>query len=217
MRIAILLYDGMTALDTIGPAQVWSLLPGVQLQYLAKVAGPVVTDCGIALTAAHDFVTAWADPDVLFVGGGGRPTLDAAQDEATLTFVRSRGVSAQWVVSVCTGALIVGAAGLLQRYRAATHWSARDLLPHYGATPSTERVCIDRNRASGGGVTAGIDLALTLAAQWAGDEMAKVAELVLEYAPAPPFGTGRPELADPATLALATAMLTRGYGEAATG
>jgi cyclohexyl-isocyanide hydratase len=114
------------------------------------------------------------------------------------------------VTSVCTGSLILGAAGLLDGYRATTYWSALDRLAQFGAIPSDERVCIDRNRMTGGGVTSGVDFGIAVAAHWAGDQTGKVIELMMEYAPQPPFGTGRPELADAETLAIA-----RGLAEAA--
>ena len=128
-----------------------------------------------------------------------------------LAFVAARGERAKWVTSVCTGSLILGAAGLLRGYRAACHWGAREQLAAFGAIASDERVCIDRNRASGGGVTSGIDFGLTVAGRWAGDDMGRVLELILEYAPQPPYGTGRPELADPATLERAGALLTAAF------
>ena len=116
-------------------------------------------------------------------------------------------IRARWVFSVCTGSLLLVAAGLLRGYRAAVHWGAREALSQFGAEPSTERICVDRNRLTGGGVTAGIDFGIAMAGRWAGQSMGRVVELLLEYAPQPPYGTGRPELADPQTLAAARTAL----------
>lgn len=206
MRIVALCYDGMTLLDLIGPTQVWSFLPDVELQYVAPHGPRVATDCGLPVTATHSFFDAWENPDVIFVGGGGKPALDTADDPRVQDFLRTRGEKASWITSVCTGSLIMAAAGLYDGYRAATYWGARDRLARYGIDVSEERVCIDRNRISGGGITAGIDFGLATAAHWFGEDTGRLFELVLEYAPQPPFGTGRPELADPATLAAARSM-----------
>lgn len=203
LRIQAVVFEGMTLLDLVGPMQAWSLLPGAMMQYVGKIAGPVTSDCGLIVTATHDFSTAWPDPDVLFIGGAGRATLTMVADPAVAAFLKSRGEQARWITSVCTGSLILGAAGLLQGYRAATHWAAREQLTQFGATVSDERMCIDRNRMTGGGITSGIDFGIALAGKWAGDDVARMIELMMEYAPQPPFGTGRPELADPATLAAA--------------
>ncbi|MBX7481724.1 DJ-1/PfpI family protein [Qipengyuania sp. 6D47A] len=196
----------MTLLDLVGPTQVWSFLPDVQIQYVAPQDLRVATDCGLPVTATHSFGDAWEAPDVLFVGGGGKPALDAAADPRIQDFLRSRGERASWITSVCTGSLIMAAAGLYDGYRAATYWGAREMLAGYGIDVSEERVCIDRNRISGGGITAGIDFGLATAAHWFGDDTGRLFELVLEYAPQPPFGTGRPELADEKTLRTARTM-----------
>ena len=116
-------------------------------------SGTVLTDCGLGVQATHSFADAWTDPDVLFVGGGAKPTLDLMGDSAAIAFLADRGSRARWVCSVCTGALLLGAAGLLRGYRAAVHWGARDALNQFGAESSSERVCIDRNRLTGGGIT----------------------------------------------------------------
>lgn len=211
MKIVALLYPQMTLLDLVGPMQVWSFLPGVEIQYVWRDKGAVLTDCGLPVVATHDFSDAESQPDVLFVGGGAAATLAVLGQPDVLAFVAARGERAKWVTSVCTGSLILGAAGLLRGYRAACHWGAREQLAAFGAIASDERVCIDRNRASGGGVTSGIDFGLTVAGRWAGDDMGRVLELILEYAPQPPYGTGRPELADPATLERAGALLTAAF------
>jgi cyclohexyl-isocyanide hydratase len=133
--------------------------------------------------------------------------LDLLGDSAAIAFLADRGSRARWVCSVCTGSLVLGAAGLLRGYRAAVHWGAREALTQFGAEPSSERVCIDRNRLTGGGITAGVDFGITVAGHWAGESVGRVIELIMEYAPQPPYGTGRPDLADAQTLAAArTAM-----------
>lgn len=203
MRILAFVYEGMTLLDMVGPVQAWSFMPGAEIQYVGKKIGLVKSDCGLPVMATHDLETAWTDPDVIFVGGAGKPVLAVVGDTAITAFLRDRGSRATWITSVCTGSLILGAAGLLDGYRAATYWSAGDHLAQFGATISQERVCIDRNRLTGGGITSGIDFGIAVAAHWAGEQTGKVIELMMEYAPQPPFGTGRPELADPETLALA--------------
>ena len=208
MKIVALLYPQMTLLDLVGPMQVWSFLPGAEIQFVWRQKGPVVTDCGLPVVATHDFSDAEGHPDVLFVGGGAYATLALLGQPDVLAFVASRGERAKWVTSVCTGSLILGAAGLLRGYRAACHWGAKDQLAAFGATVSDERVCFDRNRLSGGGITSGIDFGLTVAGHWAGEDVGRTLELIMEYAPEPPFGTGRPELADAGTRERAGALLS---------
>ena len=207
MKVLALVYPGMTLLDWIGPMQAWSFLPDFQVQYAWHRSGPVPTDCGLSVHATNSFEDAWTDPDVLFVGGGAKPTLDLLGDSAAVAFLADRGSRARWVCSVCTGSLLLGAAGLLRGYRAAVHWGAREALAQFGAEPSSARVCVDRNRLTGGGITSGVDFGIAVAGLWAGDSIGRVIELIMEYAPQPPYGTGRPELADPQTLAAARAAL----------
>ena len=207
MKVLALVYPGMTLLDLVGPLQAWSFLPGYEVQYAWHCSGPVPTDCGLSVQATNSFEDAWTDPDVLIVGGGAKPTLDLLGDSAVIAFLADRGSRARWVCSVCTGSLLLGAAGLLRGYRAAVHWGAREALTQFGAEPSSERVCVDRNRLTGGGITAGVDFGITMAGHWAGEGVGRVIELIMEYAPQPPYGTGRPDLADAQTLATArTAM-----------
>jgi cyclohexyl-isocyanide hydratase len=215
MKIMVLVYPGMTVQDVVGPVQAWSFLPDHEVQFVWREPGLVPTDCGLGVQATHGFADAWADPDVLLVGGGAKPTMDLLGDAAVLAFLAERGARARWVCSVCTGALLLGAAGLLRGYRAATHWSAREALPRFGAVPSDERVCIDRNRLTGGGITAGIDFGIAVAGLWAGEGAGRSIELIMEYAPQPPYGTGRPELADAATLAAVRVALQQAMGTAA--
>jgi cyclohexyl-isocyanide hydratase len=203
MKVLALVYPGMTLLDLVGPLQAWSFLPGYEVQYAWHRSGAVPTDCGLSVQATHRFEDAWTEPDVLLVGGGAKPTLDLLGDSSAMAFLADRGSRARWVCSVCTGSLLLGAAGLLRGYRAAVHWAARDALIQFGAEPSSERICVDRNRLTGAGVTAGVDFGITVAGQWAGESMGRIIELIMEYAPQPPYGTGRPDLADAETVAAA--------------
>ena len=207
MKVLAMVYPGMTLLDLVGPVQAWSFLPGYEVQYAWHRTGPVPTDCGLSVQATHSFEEAWHDPDVLMVGGGAKPTLDLLGDSAALAFLADRGSRARWVCSVCTGSLLLGAAGLLRGYRAAVHWGARDALSQFGAEPSDERVCVDRNRLTGAGITAGVDFGIAVAGRWAGDGTSRLIELIMEYAPKPPYGTDRPDLADAQTLATARAAM----------
>ena len=205
MLVQSLVYPGFTTLDLIGALQPLAQMPDVKTEVVAKVPGANPTDTGAAIMADATFETASTSPDVILVPGGGTPSIDVLEDEATMSFLATQGKTAGWIVSVCTGSLLLGKAGLLKGYRAASHWAVIDTLDAFGATPVYERVVIDRNRCTGGGVTAGVDIGLTIAGKLAGEDTARVIELVLEYNPAPPFGTGHPSLADKATLELATA------------
>ncbi|MCJ2012257.1 DJ-1/PfpI family protein [Methylobacterium sp. J-076] len=203
----MLLYPGMTALDVVGPqALLAGLAPG-SLHLVAGTAGPVPSDTGISLLATTGFADCPRDLDVLFVpGGDGTPA--QMRDTATLEFLRDRAGRARWVTSVCTGSLILGAAGLLTGYRATSHWCVREtVLPLLGAIPVDERVVFDRNRVTAAGISAGLDFALALAARLRGDAYARTAQLVAEYAPAPPFQAGTPAAAGPAVTREAMAIL----------
>jgi cyclohexyl-isocyanide hydratase len=164
---------------------------------------------GLEMVATHDFSDCWSAPDIVFVPGGGSGVFRALDDDALLDAIARLGKDARWITSVCTGSLLLGAAGLLQGYRSACYWYARERLTAFGAIPYLARVVVDRNRASGGGVTAGLDFALSMIGRWHGEEVARQVELVMEYAPEPPFGCGRPELADAPTRAAATGILER--------
>ena len=207
MKILSLLFPGFTGIDYIGPTNAWALVPGVQQQTAAKQAGPIRMDMGAELVASHSFDDCWEAPDVLLVPGGGRPLFETLQDDHFLDTVARIGARAGWVTSVCNGSLILGAAGLLQGYEAACYWYSRDYLAKFGAKPNPGRVVIDRNRATGGGMTAGVDFGLQMIAHWKGEAAGRLIELLLEYAPEPPFGAGRPELAMAETLAAARDLL----------
>ena len=199
ISVAFLLFPNVTQLDLTGPAQVLSRLGNVTLDLVWKDRAPVTTDAGFAIVPTATFAEV-SSADILCVPGGMGVTEVIADDEA-MAWVRAVGAEARWVTSVCTGSLILGAAGLLKGYRAATHWSWRDYLAIFGAEMAPERVVVDRNRVTGGGVTAGIDFALTLMAEVRGPEFAKAVQLSLEYDPAPPFDAGSPEKAGPELVA----------------
>ena len=193
IHIGILLFPDVTQLDATGPAQVLSRVPGAKLHMIWKTLDPVPTDAGFSIVPTTTFADC-PQLDVICVpGGGGQVPL--MSDPETLDFLRKQAATARYVTSVCTGSLVLGAAGLLKGYKSACHWAWRDMLPAFGAIPVAERVVRDRNRISGGGVTAGIDFGLTVAAELAGEEVAKSIQLVLEYDPQPPFDSGSPEKA----------------------
>jgi cyclohexyl-isocyanide hydratase len=193
--IAMVAYQGFTALDLIGPFQVLSMVPGYETRIVAKNRDLITTDSGLTLQPSMTFEECPEKVAVLFAPGGTMATVRAMSDPNLLAFLKSRGATAEYVTSVCTGSLVLGAAGLLRGYRATTHWSSRDVLKTLGATPVAERVVIDRNRLTGGGVTAGIDFGLVLASRLASEPIAQGIQLGLEYDPAPPFKSGSPETA----------------------
>jgi len=207
LHIAFLLFPNVTQLDLTGPAQVLSRLGDVKLDLVAKSRDPAPTDAQFALTPTATFADV-ARTDILCVPGG-FGTVAAMQDEETLAWLRTVGAEAQWVTSVCTGSLVLAAAGLLRGYRAACHWASRHQLAWFGAEPAAERVVFDRNRVSGGGVTAGIDFALALTAAIRGEAHARFVQLSLEYDPHPPFDSGTPDKADAATLERYRAMVAK--------
>ena len=200
-HIALLAYPKMTALDLIAPHHVLSMLPGVKVHLVAKTLEPVTSDLGLVITPSITFDDCPQQLEVLFTGGGTQGTLAAMEDAATVAFVRDRGHQATWVTSVCTGSLLLGAAGLLQGRRATSHWATLPVLPHFGATPETRRVVQDGHVLTGAGVTAGLDFALTLAATLSSTEFARQVQLLAEYDPEPPFDAGSPARAGEATLA----------------
>ena len=163
-QIVMLVYPGMTALDLIGPQQVFGYMMGAKIHLVWKTKSPVVTDTGISLLPSMTFDECPAAPDILFVPGGGAQTIQLMDDETVLAFLAARGKAAKLITSVCSGALVLGAAGLLKGYKATTHWAVHDVLPLLGATPVQARVVEDRNRITAGGITSGIDFALRIAA-----------------------------------------------------
>lgn len=196
VAIAFVLFPNVTQLDFTGPLQVLSRVPGARIHLVAKTMDPVSTDAVLTLNPTHTFSTC-PPVDVLVIPGGFGVD-DAMNDPALMAFVKREGARASYISSVCTGAFVLGAAGLLAGKKATTHWAYHDELARVGAIPVKARVVRDGNIFTGGGVTAGIDFAFTLAAELAGDEAAKAIQLGLEYDPAPPFDGGSPAKATPA-------------------
>jgi cyclohexyl-isocyanide hydratase len=199
LQIGLLVFPKVTQLDLTGPLQVFASVPGAQVHLIWKRIEPVPSDSVLILTPTVSFADC-PQLDVICVPGGAG-TDDMINDEEMLEFLRRQAAGAKYITSVCTGSLVLGAAGLLKGYRATTHWTAMDFLAPYGATPTRTRVCVDRNRISGGGVTAGIDFALTLVSILLDRETAEAIQLRLEYNPAPPFNAGSPDTAPPEILA----------------
>ncbi|MHB8348625.1 MAG: DJ-1/PfpI family protein [Acidiferrobacterales bacterium] len=196
MQIGFVIFPNLTQLDFTGPLQVLSRLPGAILHVVAKTLQPVASDSVLMLMPTTTFADC-PTLDLLCIPGGFGVD-QAMEDEETMAFVRGQGAGAKYVTSVCTGAFILGAAGLLRGRKATTHWAYHHLLPHVGAIPVKERVVRDGNRFTGGGVTAGIDFALTLMAEIAGPDIAQAVQLSLEYDPHPPFNAGSPRVAQQA-------------------
>ena len=203
MRVGMIVFPGLTQLDLTGPYEVLARLSDVSVSLIAETRDPVRSDTGLRLTPDATFDDA-PPLEMLFVPGG--PGIgDAIENEQLLAFLRERAIHAAYLTSVCTGSLVLGAAGLLRGYRATTHWLSMSLLAPLGAIPVAERVVVDRNRITGGGVTAGIDFALRLAAELRGEAVARRIQLLLEYDPAPPFSSGSPRQASRELVADVTA------------
>ncbi|HTN85599.1 MAG TPA: DJ-1/PfpI family protein [Sorangium sp.] len=198
-HIAMLVYPGFTALDLIGPQTSFSFLDDVKIHLVWKTLDPITTDSGITLFPTASFETCPEELAVLFVPGGVAGTFAVMKDGEVLDFLAARGEQASYVTSVCTGSLVLGAAGLLRGHRATTHWGFREVLPLLGAERVDARYVEDRNRITGGGVTSGIDFGLRVAAKMRDDAAAQRAQLIMEYDPDPPFQAGSPESA-PAAL-----------------
>lgn len=207
MRIAFFLYEGLTTLDIIGPHDVLSRLPGAEAISVGKTTGPFMADTGVlGLTATHT-IDQVDSADILVVPGGVAGTFAAAADEEIQEWVRTIDAGSTWTTSVCTGSLILGAAGVLDGKRATTHWAAVEMLPAYGATPvADERVVFDGKYVTAAGVSSGIDMGLTLAAKIAGDDVAKTIQLGIEYDPQPPFDAGSVDKAGAEIAALAAGI-----------
>jgi len=204
VTVAFLVFPGITQLDFTGPAQLFARLGRANLVSVARTLEPIATDSGFAIvpTATLDQCR---EADLLVVAGGAG-VHDVMDDDEQLAWVGEVGRSARYVTSVCTGSLILAAAGLLDGYKATCHWMWRDYLALFGAIPTEGRVVTDRNRITGGGVTAGIDFGLTLIAALRGDEHAKLAQLGVEYDPQPPFDAGSPAAAGPERVARVEAL-----------
>jgi cyclohexyl-isocyanide hydratase len=204
--IAFLLFPGLTQLDMTGPAQILSRLPGAKLDLVWANKEPVMTDAGFAIVPTATFAEI-PSADILCIPGGVGVS-DVMNHDSAMAWIRAVGAEAKWVTSVCTGSLILGAAGLLTGYRATTHWAWHHHLALFGAEPVKARTVTDRNRVTGGGVTAGIDFGLTLAAIVSGEGVAKALQLGFEYDPAPPFDAGSPEKAGSEIVAAYTATVS---------
>jgi len=199
MDIAFVVYDAFTALDLVGPYEVIGAWPDARVRFVASQQRPVVADAGLTLVPT-DTPASLPRPDVVVVPGSSRP-LGPLQDQVLLDWVKQAAGSARWLASVCTGAGVYAAAGLLAQRRATTHWAFRDVLASMGVDVSTERVVVDEPFVSGAGVSAGIDMALTLTARVHGADLARQIQLMIEYDPQPPFDAGSPEKAGPELVA----------------
>ncbi len=206
-RIVFAVYPGVTQLDFTGPHEVLCRLPGAQCIVASTLGGNITTDGGLGFGGILR-IEEVGDCALLCVPGG-PGTVEAMGDAVFLRQLRRLAGSARYVTSVCTGSLLLGAAGLLQGRRAACHWAWRDALKEFGAQPDPARVVRDGNVVTGGGVTAGIDMALTVVAEVAGEDYARQVQLAIEYAPQPPFDAGRPERAGAAVLAAVSARFDR--------
>jgi len=198
--IALLGYEGLTLLDLTGPFEVLHAIPGARLRLVAKHREPFASDTGLQVVPTATYAEV-SRTDVLCVPGGAGQ-IDLMQDQATMDWLRAVAGEARYVTSVCTGAFLLAGAGLLRGYRATTHWASLPLLASYGATPVEERVVVDRNRITGAGVTAGLDLAFHLAELLSSRATAEAIQLGLEYDPDPPFRAGHPRIASAATVEL---------------
>jgi len=191
MEIAIPLFDRFTALDAVGPYEVLSRLPGARVRFLAAESGPVRTENGMLAITADERLSALPEPDVLMVPGG-FGTRALMSDEPMLDWIRHAHARSRWTTSVCTGSLLLAAAGVLDGLQATSHWMVLDALADYGAQPLSQRVVQQGKVITAAGVSAGIDMALTLAAQIAGEDVAQAIQLGIEYDPEPPFAAGSP-------------------------
>ena len=193
MNIVFVLFDNVTQLDFAGPVQFLSRMPGASVHVASEDGNPVTTDCGFSILPTGSFADC-PQANIICVPGG-HGVRQAIADAAIVDFVKVQAVGATWITSVCTGAFILGAAGLLQEKRASCHWAYTHLLPLFGATHQKARVVRDGNLVTAGGVTSGIDFALELMALISGEDVARTVQLALEYDPAPPFKGGTPDTA----------------------
>jgi cyclohexyl-isocyanide hydratase len=198
LQIGFLLFPRLTQLDMTGPFEVFARLPDAKVHIAWKTIDPVISDVGLALLPTVTLADCPQLDLICIPGGPGVNSL--LEDAEVLDFVGRQGGQARYVTSVCTGALVLGAAGLLRGYQAATHWASMQFLEAFGATPVRTRVCVDRNRITGGGVTAGIDFGLTLAGEVADEATAQAIQLYMEYNPQPPFQAGSPDTAPACVL-----------------
>ncbi|KAB2975866.1 DJ-1/PfpI family protein [Streptomyces sp. SS1-1] len=191
MQIAMVLYDRFTALDVVGPYEALSRLPDARVDFVAERAGPVRADTGFLTLTADKALADVPHPDVVVVPGG-PGTFTEIENETFLDWLRTADATTAWTTSVCSGSLLLAAAGLLRDRRAASHWLTLDFLRQYGAQPTADRVVTDGKYVTAAGVSAGIDMALTLVGRIAGDEHAQAVQLLIEYDPRPPYDAGSP-------------------------
>jgi transcriptional regulator GlxA family with amidase domain len=207
MQIAIVLYPEFTALDFIGPYEVLRGLPGAQVRFVWKETGPITADSGALVVGATHTFDETPEPDLVLVPGG-PGCAAAAGDDDVLTWLRRVSPNSSWTASVCSGSLVLGAAGLLEGKRATTHWAVLPALGEYGAVPvGDERIVHEGKVVTAAGVSAGIDLALWLVGRIAGDAHAELTQLVIEYDPQPPYDSGHTSKASRATMAAAAALM----------
>jgi cyclohexyl-isocyanide hydratase len=207
--VGFVLFPDLTQLDLTGPLQVLARLPQSRIIVAAKSESPIPSDCGLSLVPTHSFAN--SPPfDLICVPGGVKGVIGAIGDRETIDFVRRQAAGAQYITSVCTGAFVLGVAGLLQGRRATTHWAYTELLPLLGAKYEKARIVRDGNLITAGGVTAGVDFGLSVVAEVAGETTARTIQLGIEYDPAPPFDSGDPERA-PKSIKSA---LSERYGKA---
>jgi cyclohexyl-isocyanide hydratase len=210
LEIAMLLYPGLTLFDLIGPATVFSWFSNIHLVWKTKEL--VFSDTGVGIQPSATFATCPSELDVLFVPGGfGQQQL--MSDTEVLNFLADRAAKAKYITSVCSGSLLLGAAGLVKGYKATSHWAVRESLSAFGAEPVEARVVVDRNRITGAGVTAGIDFGLVLLAKLRGDDAAKLTQVAMEYDPEPPFQAGSPKTAEPDIVQQAMGFIAAALAE----
>ena len=203
MKIAILIYNGFTALDAVGPYEVLSCLPGAKLHFVSTERGPKRAHTNCLSVMADYTLNDISDPEIILVPGGTKGTMAAAEDPRILSWLRKAHETSKWTTSVCTGSLILGAVGILKGLQATTHWYARDFLEKFGAQYVSERVVRQGKIITAAGVSSGIDMALHLAKEVSGQEMAKTIQLIIEYDPKPPFDSGSIAKAEPSIVELA--------------
>jgi cyclohexyl-isocyanide hydratase len=208
-NIGFVIFPHLTQLDFTGPLQVLSRLPQSTIHIVAKSREPVPSDCGLSLLPTHTFADC-PPLDLICVPGGGNGVVAAANDQETIDFVRRQASQAKYVTSVCTGAFILGVAGVLRGRRATTHWAFTELLPLVGATHEKARIVRDGNVITAGGVTSGIDFGLSVVAEIAGEQTAQAIQLGIEYDPTPPFSCGHP---DRASAGLTQGLVASRYGK----
>ena len=211
MQIAIVLYPGMTTLDAIGPYEVLRFIPDVELRFVSRKPGPVVTDSGVLVLGATHSYEETPSPDIILVPGSEAQTTTAMASGPLLKWLKKAHQTSRWTLSVCSGALVLAAAGILAGHRATTHWIAQDMLPRFGAEPQRDKRIVQSGKiVTAAGVSAGIDLALFIVGEICGRERAEIVQLLIEYDPQPPYQAGHPDKASKQVFDAAQAeMLAR--------